>query len=93
MSDTFAAPATDTEAEPSPEAMEMLEAAVSASLRVAFFDDAIVPPAIVLLDYALHHALRAEAMLDLPARLARLAHLEQGSPEAKAIPDEHVLFS
>ena len=51
----------------------------------AFFDHAVVPAAIVLLDYARDHALAPEMVFDLPARFARLADLEQRAAQPEAI--------
>ena len=62
------------------------------SLGVALLDDAVVPPAIVLLDDPRDHSLLAESMVDLPAGLAWLADFEQGAAKVEAVADPHCLF-
>src|SRR5690606_683476 len=63
-----------------------------ACLGSALFDHAVEPATAAGGEGRLHHALAGEAVLDLPAGLARLARFEQGRAEPETVAQQHVVL-
>ena len=63
-----------------------------ASLSFAFFDDTEIPSTIVAFNDLLDHAFAPEAVLNFPARLARLAYLKQRAAKLEPVTNVHTLF-